>query len=261
MHYRNSEERERLLKDNPGLFTDKKEGRVLQFINLCIHPYDFRIIFRTLRTEARVSLKTYNALKGTIAGMLVLTNRKNAHSFYSIEQYVLDFIDFIRKYPRDNAEGFLLAMKMYMPRYLCLRGLEASFGIDWRQLVTDALELKNMPNPKSFHSLFTGYYPAFVLRAYLVWKQYKEPTDEGYKEGVNDLLTLLEKHRKFKTEARQMPFERFSMLFTALKESLPSWNASVRVKAAFAIDTAQDGRAIVERPFSSLREEKAARYN
>lgn len=249
MHYNNYPKRLLIQEKNPSIF-ERSPSRVLSFINLCIYPHTFETVYRSIRSDKRITIKTYDCLKGVIIGLLVLSNRKHKDSYVSVDTYVIDFVNFIKSDTKEDPIRFLLSMRVYMPRYLFLRGLQIAFSIDWRSLVTDALELKIAPRSKSYHSLCTNKYVRNLLRVYVVWKNYRDVHDEGYELGVNDVNTLLDKAAAHKTS-----LDRVSLvaLLESLKESLPSWGYSVRRKAAYAIDTSADGWAIINRQPSEWR--------
>lgn len=195
-------------------------------------------------------MRTYDALKGAILGLLVLVKRKHKDAVASVDNYVLDFISFIRNDTKDDPIKFLLSMRAYMLRYMFLKGLQVAFGIDWKPLVTDALELKRAPLLKNYHSLCTNKYVRNLLRVYVIWKNYRDVHDEGYIAGVNDTNSLLDKASVYKTSLVR---EQLVSLLEALKENLPSWNYSVRKRAAYAIDTSCDGWEIINRQFTEFR--------
>lgn len=249
MHYNNYQARLEIYQKSPWLFDDAP-SKVLAFINLCVYPYKFEVVYNTLRTQPRISANIYDCVKGTITGLLVLTNRQHKESQMSVDNYVIDFITFIRSDKKDDPVRFLLSMRRYMPRFMFFVGLQVAFGIDWRTLVYDLLELQNKPQCKSYHSVFTNRYGRSLLHAYIIWKQYREPHDEDYEAGVNDVLTLLDKFANMKTNIGR---ESLQLLFEGLQANLPSWNAGVRAKAAWAIDSAQDGLTIINRQFTDFK--------
>jgi len=248
-HYHNQYERVEILKKNPSIF-ERTPSRVLSFINLCIHPYQFETVYESLRTQERISYRTYEALKGSILGLLVLVNRKHKDAYQSVDNYVLDFISFIRNDSKADPIRFLLSMRAYMVRYLFIKGLNVAFGIDWKQLVVDALELKRTPMSTSYHSLCTNIYVRNLLRVYVVWKNYREVHEEDYCEGVNDVNSLLDKAAAHKTSLDR---EKLVSLLEHLRENLPSWNYSTRRRASYAIDTSADGWDITNRQMTDYR--------
>lgn len=249
MHYLNQYKREELTKKNPDIFANAP-SRVLAFINLCIYPYKFEMIYQSVKTQERISEKTFDCIKGVITGLLVLVHRKHKDVHVSVDEYVIDFIKFIKSDSVGDPVKFLLSMKAYMLRFMFLRGLQVSFGIDWRQMVTEALELKKAPTSSSFHTIFTNTYVRNLLRVYVVWKNYREQHDPDYEAGVNDLNTLLDNAAKFKTSLER---EKLVFLFEYLQANLPSWSYTVRRKASWAIDTAQDGYAMINRQFTDYK--------
>jgi hypothetical protein len=249
MIYNNQEKRNEIVQQMPDYFS-ASTSKVLAFINLCVYPQKFEVAYHNLREQPRISATTYDVLKGAITGLLVLANRQHKESRMSVDEYVIDFIEFIRKDTKGDPVKFLLSMKRYMPRYLFIKGLSVSFGVDWRRLVADALDLKKLPKATNYHSICTNLYVRNLLRAYVVYKNYKETHDEGYEQGVNDVETLLKQTYAFKTA---LPPEKMVALFQALCSYLPNWSYAVRRKVAWAIDTSQDGRAIIERQFTDYR--------
>jgi hypothetical protein len=249
MPYNKEPKRQELLRLMPWLFDDC-ESKVLQFINLCIYPQKFELLYDTLRTQDRISADNYESVKGTITGLLVLTHRQHAESKISVDAYVIDFIRFIRSDKKPDPVRFLLSMRVYFPRFLLAVGLQTSFGVDWRTLVTEVLSLENKPQLKSYHSLFGNKYLRTLVHAYIVWKNYRDTHDPDYEEGTNDLLTLLDKYSKLKTNDGR---ESTQALFEALQSNLPSWSVDARKKAAWAIDSAQDGYEMINRQFSDWK--------
>jgi len=248
-HYNNQPKRVELMKQIPGIF-ERSPSKVLSFINLCIYPHQFEVVYQSIRRQERISMKTYDALKGVIIGLTVLVKRKHKDTLASVDNYVLDFIGFIRSDKTDDPIKFLLSMRAYMLRYMFLKGLQVAFGIDWKALVTDALELRRTPMSRNYHSLCTNVYVRNLLRVYVIWKNYRETYEEDYVAGVNDTNTLLDKAAEFKTSLDR---EQLVSLLEALKENLPSWNYSVRKRAAYAIDTCCDGWEIINRQFTDFR--------
>ena len=248
-HYNNQLAREQLVKKNPGIF-ERSPSRVLSFINLCIYPQQFEVIYKSIRSQERITMRAFEALKGVVLGLLVLSKRKHKDAVASVDNYVVDFVSFIRNDTVNDPIKFLLSMRAYMVRYLFLKGLAVAFGLDWRTLVVDALELKSTPNPNNYHSLCTNLYVRNLLRVYVVWKNYRETYDEGYEAGVNDANTLLDKAAAYKTALSR---DKLVSLFEVLKENLPSWNYSARRKAAYCIDTSSDAWSMVNKQFTDYR--------
>jgi len=247
--YNNEPARRKLLAETPWLFDDC-ESKVLSFINLCIYPQKFELLYNTLRNQPRISANDYESVKGAITGMLVMNNRQHRESMLSVDNYVIDFIKFIRSDPKDDPVRFLLSMRRYFPRFLFAIGINVAFGLDWKTVVTDCLDLSQKPNPGTYHGVLCHRYLRNLLYAYIIWKTYREPHDPDYKLGENDLLTLFDKYTKLKTCLGR---ETLQSLYTYLSESLPSWNVGVRQKAAWAIDSAQDGYAMVNRQFTDWK--------
>lgn len=252
MHYNNQRKRDKLIEKMPDYF-EKAPSKVLAFINLCVYPHKFEVAYHNLREHPRISATTYDVLKGAITGLLVLANRQHKESRASVDEYVLDFIEFIRQDKRPDPVRFLLSMKMYLPRYMFVKGLSVAFGVDWRKLVGDALNLNRLPKVENYHSLCTNIYVRNLLRAYVVYKNYRDPHDDDYREGENDVTTLLKKTYEYKTALEP---EQMVALFQALQESLPSWSYTIRRKAAWAIDTSQDGWSILNRQFTPFKNQQ-----
>lgn len=249
MWYNNYGKRELIYQQNPDLM-DKTESKVMSFINLCIYPYKWELVYDRLRSCERISSETYAATKGAIAGLLVLTNRMHRDYQISVDAYILDFIALVRSDKQGSPMKFLLNMRRYMPRFLFVVGLRIAFGVDWRQLVYDVLKLRSKPQSKTYHSVFCNPYLRKLLHAYVIWKQFRESHDDDYKEGVNDIKTLVDKYSALATNADR---ETTELLLDALMHSLPSWSVATRTKAAWAIDSAQDGYSMINRQFSDFR--------
>jgi len=248
-HYNNLMKREALVNKMPDIF-NRTPSKVLSFINLCIYPQDFSVLYHSVRTQERLSMPTYEALKGALIGLIVLSKRKHRDTILSVDNYIIDFISFIRNDSVGDPVKFLLSMKAYMLRFMFAKGLQVAFGLDWRKLILESLDLRSAPNPKSYHSLFTNIYIRNLLRVYVIWKNYRDIHEEEYEAGVNDINTLLDKAASHKTSLSR---EQLVALFETLKENLPSWRYATRKQAAYAIDTCQDGWAIVNRQFSDFR--------
>lgn len=249
MHYNNQQARENLLAKMPWLFDDS-QSKVLSFVNLCIYPHKFELLWHTLRTQERITEASYNAVKGVICALMVMNNRMHKEKDISVDAYVIDFIKIIRSCTDDNPVKFLLSMRAYMVRFMFIVGLRVAFGVDWRELVYQVLELKNKPQNRSYHSLFTNLYIRTLLHAYICWKNYREPHDPDYESGTNDILTLLENYSKLK---KNLGYESTLKLFEALQSGLPSWSVDSRRKAAWAIDSAQDGFSMINRQFTDWK--------
>lgn len=248
-YYNNQTKRDLLMEQMPDLFV-KAKSPVMSFINLCLYPYKFEVTFTAVKTQTRLSSITYGTLKAAIAGLLVLANRQHKESSQSIDLYVIDFIEFIRGDKKNDPTRFLLSMRRYMPRYLLLKGLQHSFGIDWRTLITEALELKSAPTAVNYHTILTNIYVRNLVRVYVVWKNYLDQHEDGYELGTNDVNTLLDKAALFKTALTR---EKLVALFESLQANLPSWSYSVRRRAAWAIDTSFDGMQIIERQMTPFK--------
>lgn len=239
-HYNNCRAREALLikKEAKGYVYPEKEHAVLAFVNLSIAPYNWEQIYESVRKKERVSERNWECLKGVILAMLVLTKRRNKSSVHATDAYIIDFIELIRSDRQGDAEKFLLNMRFYFPRFQFVVGLQAAFGLDWRELVTNTLELRNKPQPKTYGSLFVNKYLRSLMYAYIVWKHYLSPDEAGYEAGVNDINTLLDEYAK---RAYAISREVLQRLFVRLQESLPSYAYNVRRQASYAIDNGIDG--------------------
>jgi hypothetical protein len=259
-HYLNHNKRNELLekKESKGFHFPKRNGKVLTFVNLAIHPYDWHQVYSSIRNKERVSYANWEAVKGVILALLVLTKRKNKESGKAVDSYVIDFIELIRSDRQGDAEKFLLNMRFYMPRFLFIVGLQVSFGIDWRTAVCKALEKPNKPQPKTYGALFVNPYLRSLLYAYVIYKQYKQAGDEDYEAGVNDTSTLLDLYSK---KAYAISREVLQRLFVYLQESLPAYSAVVRRQASYAIDNAIDGWDNITYDFQEFnkKHQKAAR--
>jgi hypothetical protein len=249
MHFNNKNVRDELLKKMPNhfYFNNKK---VLGFINLCIYPLRFELIYSQIRENSIIANTTYDGLKGALAGMLVLTRRKGRFYQNIVDEAIVDWVEFIRMDKTPNAEKFLLNFRNYMPRYLLIKGLKIAFNVDWREVVFNALTLKQLPKPRTYHSLLTNQYLREIMKSYIVYKKFRECNDEDYKEGVNDLVTIFNEQLAKST----LKPDQFTSLYDTLVASLPSWNTSVRKKAAFAIDNFLDGYYIINVSFNTNME-------
>lgn len=244
MHYKPHPERQRLLelKERSGYKFPEKENRVLAFVNLAIHPYDFNQVYTSIRKDEVIGLNNWEAIKGVVMAMLVLAKRRSEESYKAVDAYTVDFIELIKSDRQGNASVFLLNMRWYMPRFLFVVGLQVSFGIDWKETVTNVLELKKKPQPTTYGSLFVNRYLRSFLYAYIVFKNYKQPGDEGYELGTNDINTLLDYNAKF---AYAISRDVLVRLTTHLQEQLPAYSYEVRRKACYCIDNALDGYYIL----------------
>ena len=239
-HYLNQTKRQELLekKESKGFHFPKRDGKVLAFVNLAIAPYDWHQVYSSIRNKERVSVANWEAVKGVILALLVLTKRKNKESGKSVDVYVIDFIELMRSDRQGDAEKFLFNMRFYMPRFQFVVGLQAAFGMDWRSVVCAALEKSNKPQPKTYGALFVNKYLRNLLYAYCVYKEYRQAGDDDYEAGVNDVSTVLDKYSQ---RAYTISREVLQRLFVYLQENLPSYALNVRRQAAYAIDNAIDG--------------------
>lgn len=239
-HYLNIRQRNALLlkQEAKGYKFPENKHRVISFVNLAIAPYDWGQIYESIRKKERVSSANWECVKGVILALLVLTKRKNKDSLKATDAYIVDFIELMRSDKQGDAEKFLLNMRFYMPRFQFVVGLQVAFGLDWRELVTNTLELKQKPQPKTYGSLFVNKYLRSLLYAYIVWKTYVQPGEEGFEAGVNDVNSLLDKYSQ---RAYAISREVLQRLFVRLQESLPSYSYNVRRQASYAIDNALDG--------------------
>lgn len=242
-YFNNYERRQEIVEQNPGIF-ERSPSRVLSFVNLCIYPQKFEVVYDSIRKNRRLTTAAYGAVKGTILALLTLAKRRGIFSHVSVDHYVVDYISFIKNDSKSDPVKFLLNMKAYLYRYLLIRGLYVSFGLDWRELVAKALELKTLPSSATYHYLLTNRYVRNLLFAYVVWKFYYDSHEEGYEAGVNDVVTLLTKQAQYK---KCISYEALVAIFDQLQSSLPSYNKSVRNRAAWAIDRALDGWYIVNK--------------
>lgn len=184
-------------------------------------------------------------------GLIVLVSRKHKDSEIAVDEYIIDFIKFIRSDTVGDPEKFLLSMRRYMFRFMFIVGLRVAFGIDWRDFVSEILELKKKPQINTYHYLFVNVYIRNLLQAYSVWKYYKAPGDEGYVLGVNDLATLAQAQANLKTS---LGLEKLTALIEALQQTLPSWNHNIRKQAAWHIDTCHQGIYLRERQYSEKQQ-------
>lgn len=239
-HYLNIRQRNELLKEKEakGYEFPKHEHKVVAFVNLAIHPYDWNQIYESVRKRERVSEKNWLCLKGVILALLVLTKRRNHDSMKTVDAYIVDFIELIRSDRQGDPEKFLLNMRFYFPRFQFVIGLQVAFGIDWREFVTNTLELKTKPQPKTYGSLFVNKYLRSLLYAYIIWKNYKQSDEDGFILGTNDVNALLDEYSQ---RAYAISREVLQRLFVRLQESLPSYSYTIRRQASYAVDNAIDG--------------------
>jgi hypothetical protein len=239
-HYHNHYQREEILKEkiSKGYRFPEHEHKLVAFVNLAIAPYDWNQIYNSVRAKERITEKNWLALKGVILAMLVVTKRRNRESVKTTDAYIVDFIELIRSDKQGDPEKFLLNMRFYFARFLFVVGLQVAFGLDWREIVTNTLKLKNKPQPKTYGSLFANKYVRNLLYAYICWKNYRGADEDGYELGVNDVNTLLDEYSK---RAHTISREVLQLLFVSLQENLPSYSYATRRQASYAIDNAMDG--------------------
>jgi hypothetical protein len=250
VYYNNQYERERIKEASP---LPIKHPRIGQFVNLCIHPYRWELIYSNLKKQQQISMKDYEAAKGAVMGLIVACRRRTHASGAAVDQYIIDFIKLVQSDRQNDPEKFLYNMTHYWRRFQLMVGLQVAFGIDWRALVVDCLELKKPLQFSTYHSILSNPYARSLLHAYIIYRKFREPVDEDYELGVNDLATLMDKYGKSKAGVGNYKLQ---LLFNALLESLPSWNCDIRQKAGWAIDGAEDGRALIERQYSKFRPEE-----
>lgn len=236
VHYNRHKKRRDIINKNPDMMT-KREGRMLAFVNATIYPYKFEIIYDNIRNRGELAMCEYTSLKGVLLSLLTQVKRNHKSSLISIDSYIIDFIELIKVSNDTDPNKFLMSMKRYMPRFLFIIGLRVAFGLDWKDIVTDALYLKQKPEPTTVHGLFCNHYLRNLLFAYCIWKQYRETFDEEYELGKNDLLTLLNSYSTLKTSLGRDELE---ALFYYLQKALPSYSLDARRRAWYMIDTAQD---------------------
>lgn len=239
-HYLKDQQRREVLeaKIEKGYEFPKHEHRLIAFVNLAITPYDWSQIYASLRNREKISAKNWEAVKGVILALLVVNKRRNKTSYQATDAYTMDFIEMVRADSSGDPEKFLLNMKKYMYRFQLIVGLQVSFGINWRDFVVKTLELSYKPQTKTFSSLLTNKYVRNLVYAWIVWKNYKQPGEDGYELGTNDCNTLLDKYSSL---YHSLPREKLQLLFVGLQETLPSYSYSIRRQAAYAIDNALDG--------------------
>lgn len=252
MHYNNQVKRDMLEARDPHIFTNSK-SRVFTFINLCIHPLTFDALYAKIRSGAPLTSREYGAVKGVLMGLIVLVNRKHSKSYISVDAYTPDFIDFIRTDRTNDPVRFLLSMKVYMYRFMLIVGLRVAFGIDWKKFVTDVLDLPREPRCRTYHALLTHTLVRNLCKVYAIWKNYRNPAEEGYVAGENDIGTLIDKCAESK---KSLPSSDLYLLFWALNSELPSSSLTYRKRAAYAIDTAQEGFAIMTTEYTDWKTRK-----
>ena len=241
MHYNNLYDRQ-LIIEKTGL----EQKGILSFVNLCIYPYDFATIYHRIQERDQIQFNDYEALKGAITALLVLIKRKNRNNNAAVDIFVVDFVNYIRSdtKTRDPLK-FLMSINRYLPRYLCVSGLNYAFGIDWKTLVVETLDLNRSLEYSSYHSLFTNLYIRSLMMTFVAWKNFRYSHEEGYEYGVNDIDTLLTKAASYK---KSLSRDKIEKLFDRLLKVLPSWNVQTRRKVGWSVDTMQDGWYIINRP-------------
>lgn len=248
VHYLNQPQREKLkaLKEKDGQVFPKHEHKLIAFINSAIYPYDWTQIYVSLRLGERISFSTLEAVKGVIMAMIVVSKRKNENSYKALDEYFISFIELVRSDRQGDPEKFLLNMRWYFPRFLFIVGLKVSFGIDWKELVVETLDLKKKPEPKTYGSLFLNKYLRSLLYSFIVYKNYREAGDDDYVYGKNDINTLLDFYALKKYAVSR---EVLQLLLVHLQLLLPSYTYSIRKQSGYAIDNALDGYSQINSPW------------
>lgn len=237
-----------LAKEAKGFVYPKHEHKVIAFVNLAIHPYDWNQVYESIRRKETINDRNWECVKGVILALLVLTKRRNNESLRAVDCYIIDFIELIRSDRQGDPEKFLLNMRFYMPRFLFVVGLQVAFGLDWRELVTTTLNLRAKPQPKTYGSLFVNKYLRTLLYAYICWKNYYQAGDDGYVLGVNDTNALLDEYAK---RAYTVSREVLQLLFVRLQEELPSYSRNIRRQSSYAIDNSIDGWQNINKSYNN----------
>jgi hypothetical protein len=249
MRYNTQVKRDEILAtmEKKGYQFPKHDHKLISFVNLAISPSDWTQVYNSARTAEKIPFATWEAVKGAIMAMLVVSKRKSRESHRSCDAYVLPFIELMRSDMQGDSEKFLLNMRWYMPRFLFIVGLKEAFGIDWREFTFKHLRLKKKCQKKTYGSLLASNYPLrTLLYAYIVYKNYKQPGEVGYEKGVNDTTTLLEKESK---HSYCHSYEHLLILFVALQETLPSSSYQIRRDSCYAIDKAINASEVFSRSY------------
>lgn len=238
MHYNNSQKRNQIIRElgNEVFFGTRKKIR--GFIQLCIYPYDWEVVFNNIQRGETIRVEDWNCLLGFLYGVHVLIKRRNKYTFEAVVDMAPDFVDFIRNSPSEKENpGYawrfaVQVARNYMYRYIPIKGL-TRFGVDWRSLAVTHMGATRPPNPRTFSSLLTNKYVRSLVKAMTVFRTYYKSYEEGYEPGVNDIVTLLEKHS---SSSKCIDYEPFQNTVEYLNIALPSWNHSIRNKVGYYMD-------------------------
>lgn len=233
MYYNGQKDRERLMqefeeREGHSMFADVSK-RFCVWINLCLHPYTWEQTYASLRKPGRISFRAWENLGGAIMALFVNINRCTPFTKEMVGECQPDFVEYIRADRVGDPWKFLLSMRRYLPRYIAVKSLQRA-GIDWRLLATECMGAKVKPKISSFHSLFTNLYVRSILKALVVFRQYRTPGDEDYSLGTNDIASLVAKES---SSNKCVSFDKLLPVVERLQESLPSWSVSARARTCF----------------------------
>jgi hypothetical protein len=233
MLYNGQKDRERLMRE-----FEEREGRCMfegvekrfcVWVNLCLYPHTWEQTYASLRKPGRISFKAWESLGGAIMALFVNCNRCTAFTKEMVGECQPDFVEYIRADRVGDPWKFLLSMRRYLPRYLAIKSLQ-KVGIDWRTVAVEQMGAKVKPRLSSYHSLFTNVYVRSILKALVVFRQYRTPGDEDYSLGTNDVASLVAKES---ASNKCVAFEKLLPVVELLQTTLPSWSVSARGRACF----------------------------
>lgn len=233
MHYNGQKDRERLMaeferREGRGMF----EGTTKNFcvwVNLCLAPYTWEQTYEGIRRGGRIDYKHWECLGGAIMALFVNINRFTTFTKEMVGECQPDFVEYIRADKKSDPWRFLLSMRRYMPRYITLKAL-AKVGFDWRSVACERMGARTLSRSTTYHSLFTNLYVRSIIKAMVVFRNYRTPGDPDYELGTNDLPTLVKKES---ASNKCVSYERLLPVVELLQESLPSWSTSARARVCF----------------------------
>lgn len=255
MHYNGKAKRDQLLAEmeRRGVFPfDEKRNRFVSFINLCIHPYDWATCYHQVRNRKQISSQTWEAFNGAIFATFVIMNKSTGDTKLMLADVALDYIDFIRADKVGDPWKFLMSMRRYFPRYSIIKGL-ASFGLDWREFAYSHLGARCKPTSRSHHTIFTNVYVRTLVKAVVVFKQYRGPEHDDYQPGVNDMHSLLLTHSN---STKCLPYDRLEVAVNELLSLLPTWSPSIRARVNYMLSYMQPAHYILEKQMLPSTERK-----
>jgi hypothetical protein len=259
MHFNYGRRREQITQDyadkGVDLFADHG-SRWRAYINLCIHPYKWEQVYGSIRENKRIPNMTWNALLGALHGTLVYIKRSRVESHRMCAEIAPDIVEFIRSDSKGDPWKFLLSMMRYFPRYFIMRGLK-TFGIDWREVAVTCMGATHKPNPKTYHSLFTGLYIRTLVKAITVYTQQRDIHDSEYELGKNDRHSLLVRES---ASTKCKGYHELNATVEYLEQALPSWNQKTRAQVAYYLSHALPLHYLVEKQLFGRLETNTTGY-